>query len=208
MRARIAPGSRWPMGLEPPGSLPPSVFCFASPVVFDFLHFAIHPLFHMKQVLRLIAGILLAAGVPAAFGSGSQPVSESTAKPAKTVDAAAIYNQGVALMHEKRYSEAVADFQKAVQAKPDFAEAHNNLAYCLRQQGPANFHEALAHYDKAIQLKPDLAEAYEYRGVLFVKMNRKNDAEKDLAKLQQLNPKLASKLEYAMKHNGQEVAGY
>ena len=208
MRTRVAPGSWWTMELKPSESLPSSVFCFATPVVFDLLHFAIHPLFRMKQVLRLIAGILLAAGVPAAFGSGSQPVSVSTPKSAKTVDSAAIYNQGVALMHEKRYPEAVADFQQAVQAKPDFAEAHNNLAYCLRQQGPANFRVALAHYDKAIQLKPDLAEAYEYRGVLFVKMNRKNDAEKDLAKLQQLNPKLASKLEYAMKHNGQELAGY
>jgi tetratricopeptide (TPR) repeat protein len=175
---------------------------------FDLLPFPYHPLLSMKQVLRLIAGILLAAWVPAAFGMGSKPVPEPVAKPATTVDAAAIYNEGVALMHEKRYQEAVADFQKAVQAKPDFAEAHNNLAYCLRQQGPANFREALAHYDKAIQLKPDLAEAYEYRGVLFVKMNRKSDADKDLAKLQQLNPKLASKLEYAIKHNGQELAGY
>jgi Flp pilus assembly protein TadD len=179
--------------------------------IFDFLPFCRHPLFRMKQVLRLIAGILLAAWVSAAFGMGSKPVSEPAAKPAKpanTVDATAIYNEGVALMHENRYKEAVADFQKAVQAKPDFAEAHNNLAYCLRQLGPANFQEALAHYNKAIQLKPDLAEAYEYRGVLFVKMNRKDDADKDLARLRQLNPKLASKLEYAIKHNGQELAGY
>jgi tetratricopeptide (TPR) repeat protein len=66
----------------------------------------------------------------------------------------------------------------------------------------------LAHYNKAIQLKPDFAQAYEYRGVLFVKMNRKSDAEKDLARLQQLDPKLASKLEYALKHNGQELEGY
>ena len=176
--------------------------------IFDLLPFTNDSLIRMKQVLLLIAGILLAAWVPAAFGAGSAPVPESTPKPAKTVDAAAIYNEGVALMHEKRYQEAVADFQKAVQAKPDFAEAHNNLAFCLRQEGPAKFREALEHYDKAIQLKPDLAEAYEYRGVLFVKMNRKNDADKDLARLQQLNPKLASKLEYAIKHNGQELAGY
>jgi tetratricopeptide (TPR) repeat protein len=171
----------------------------------------------MKQALRFIAGVILAAWVPAAFGMGSQPVAAPVAPPPKpafatpakpTVDAVAIYNQGVALMHEKRYAEAVADFEQAVRAKPEFAEAHNNLAYCLRQQGPANFREALAHYDKAIQLKPDLAEAYEYRGVLFVKMNRKNDADKDLARLQHLNPKLAAKLEYAMKHNGQELAGY
>jgi tetratricopeptide (TPR) repeat protein len=164
----------------------------------------------MKQASGLIAGFILAAGVSAAFGMGSQPLPEPATKAVKksTVDATAIYNQGVALMHEKKYAAALADFEKAVQAKPDFAEAHNNLAYCLRHQGPAKYAEALSHYDKAIRLNPGLAEAYEYRGVLYVKMNRKSDAEKDLAKLKQLDPKLASKLEYSLKNNGQEKDAY
>jgi tetratricopeptide (TPR) repeat protein len=164
----------------------------------------------MKRTCGTIAGFILAAGVSAAFGMGSQTVPESATKSVKstTVDAEAIYNQGVALLHEKKYAQALVDFEKAVQAKPDFAEAHNNLAYCLRHQGPAKYAEALGHYDKAIHLKPNLAEAYEYRGVLFVKMNRKNDAEKDLAKLKELDPKLAAKLEYAIKTNGQEKDAY
>jgi|ERR1700751_4487445 tetratricopeptide (TPR) repeat protein len=163
----------------------------------------------MKQACGLVAGFILAAWVQAAFGMGSQPVPEPAVKTAKSaVDATAVYNQGVALMHERKYAEALADFEKAVKAKPDFAEAHNNLAYCLRHQGPAKYNEALAHYDKAIHLNPNLAEAYEYRGVLFVKMNRKEDAQKDLARLKQLNPKLAAKLEYAIKNNGKEEGGY
>ncbi|MBV8379130.1 MAG: tetratricopeptide repeat protein [Verrucomicrobia bacterium] len=163
----------------------------------------------MKQVLRLFAGFILAAGVSTAFGSGSQTLPKPPAKAAEsTVDATAVYNHGVALMHEKKYGEALVDFRKAIQAKPDFAAAHNNFAYCLRQQGPAKYKEALSHYDKAIELNPNLAEAYEYRGVLYVKMNRRNDAEKDLAKLKQLDSKLAPKLDYALKNNGQEKDGY
>jgi tetratricopeptide (TPR) repeat protein len=163
----------------------------------------------MKHTCRLVAGFILAAGVPAAFGMGSQPIPEPASKAVQsTVDATAVYNQGVALMHEKKYAAALTDFEKAVRAKPDFAEAHNNLAYCLRHQGPAKYSEALSHYNKAIQLKPNLAEAYEYRGVLFVKMNRKSDAQKDLVKLNQLDPKLAAKLEFAIKNNGQEKDGY
>jgi Flp pilus assembly protein TadD len=163
----------------------------------------------MRQASGLIAGFILVAGVSAAFGMGSQPLPEPVAKTVKgTVDATAIYNHGVALIHERKYAEALADFEKAVQAKPDFAEAHNYLAYCLRRQGPAKYAEALSHYDKAIRLNPSLAVAYEYRGVLYVKMNRKSDAEKDLAKLKQLDPKLASKLEYALKNNGQEKDAY
>ena len=69
----------------------------------------------------------------------------------------------------------------------------------LRKQNPANYNLALEHYNEAIKLNPNLAEAYEYRGVLFVEMNRKADAEKDLAKLKQLNPKLASELASAIK---------
>ena len=164
----------------------------------------------MKQVCGLIAGFILAAGVSAAFGMGSQPVPEPASKAVKgTVeDSSAVYNHGVALMREKKFAAALVYFRKAVQEKPDFAEAHNNLAYCLRHQGPTQYNEAMSHYNKAIQLNPNLAEAYEYRGVLFVKMNRKNDAEKDLAKLKQLDPKLASKLEYAISNNGKEKDGY
>jgi tetratricopeptide (TPR) repeat protein len=163
----------------------------------------------MKQICGLLAGFILTAGASAVFGMGSQTLPEPATKVVKsTVDPTAVYNQGVALMHEKKYAEALVDFEKALQSKPDFAEAHNNLAYCLRHQGPAKYSEALGHYDKAIHLKPNLAEAYEYRGVLYVKMNRKKDAEKDLAKLKELDPKLASKLEYAIKTNGQEKDAY
>jgi len=165
--------------------------------------------FDMKHACGLIAGFIFAAGVSAAFGAGSQPVPEPAIKAQKsTVDAASVYNQGVALMREKKYGEALIDFQKAVEARPDFAEAHNNLAFCLRHAGPAKYAESLRHYDKAIQLKPNLAEAYEYRGVLYVKMNRKADAEKDLAKLKQLDPKLAAKLEHAIQENGGDKDEY
>jgi tetratricopeptide (TPR) repeat protein len=72
-------------------------------------------------------------------------------------------------------------------------------SFCLRKQSPINYNLALDHYNEAIKLDPKLAEAYEYRGVLFMEMNRKADAEKDLAKLKQLNPKLASELAAAIK---------
>ena len=163
----------------------------------------------MQQPCALIAALIFAAGITAVFGTGSQPIPEpAVKKTTSTVDATAIYNQGVALMHEKRYAAAIADFEAAVKAKPDFAEAHNNLAYCLRSEGPGKYNEALDHYNKAIQLKPNLAQAYEYRGVLFVKMNRKSEAEKDLAKLNQLDPKLAAQLDFAIKNKGQEKSGY
>jgi tetratricopeptide (TPR) repeat protein len=163
----------------------------------------------MKQTCGLIVGLIFAAGVTAVFGAGGQPLPEPKVHaPKSTVNATSLYNQGVALVHEKKFAAALADFEAAVKTKPDFAEAHNYLAYCLRREGPAKYNEALAHYNKAIQLNPNLAQAYEYRGVLFVKMNRKSDADKDLAKLKQLDPKLAAQLEYAINNKGQEKEGY
>jgi tetratricopeptide (TPR) repeat protein len=103
-----------------------------------------------------------------------------------------VYNQGVDLMHAKKFAAAQIKFEQAIRDNPNFAEAHNNLGFTLRQQGPRNYSIALEHYSKAIQLKPSMAETYEYRGVLFAKMGRKADAEKDLATLKKLNPKLAA----------------
>jgi len=49
-----------------------------------------------------------------------------------------------------------------------------------------------------------MAETYEYRGVLFAKMGRRADAEKDLATLKKLNPKLAGELAEFLKTGREE----
>lgn len=115
-----------------------------------------------------------------------------------------VYNQGVDLMRAKKFAAAQSKFEQAIRANPKFAEAHNNLGFTLRQQGPQNYGKALEHYNRAIQLKPNMAEAYEYRGVLFAKMGRKTEAEKDLVALKKLNPQLAVELETFLKTGKEE----
>ena len=46
----------------------------------------------------------------------------------------------------------MAQYQRALALKPDFAEAHNNLGNALQEQGKAD--EAVAHYRRALALKP------------------------------------------------------
>ena len=92
---------------------------------------------------------------------------------------------------------------KSVQ-KPEYAhvleetlaEAHNNLAFSLRQQGSHNFARSLQHYNRALELKPDLARAYMYRGVLFTQMGDLARARADHAQLLRLDPELAARLEH------------
>ena len=109
-----------------------------------------------------------------------------------------LYNEGVVDLLARRYPQAQALFEQALAIDATLAEAHNNLAYVLRMQGPQNFAASLAHYDRAIALKPTLAQAYAYRGMLFVQQGDQARARADLARLQQLDPKLAPGLQRAI----------
>src|SRR5882757_3893059 len=155
----------------------------------------------MQRYLSLFTIYIIATG--SAFGAGSR-AGGGALKREQGAQPVQVYNQGIQLMHAKKFAEAEVKFQQALSENPDFAEAHNNLAYSLRKQGPQNYAQALEHYNRAIQLKPNLAEAYEYRGVLFLKLGRKVDAEKYLATLKTLNPKLAAELEHVIETGKEE----
>ena len=57
-----------------------------------------------------------------------------------------------------KLDEAVACYRRALELKPDYAEAHNNLGNALNDQGKLD--EAVACYRRALELKPDYAEAH------------------------------------------------
>ena len=132
-----------------------------------------------------------------AMGAGSPSVKPTVSKDVKH------YNAGVQLMMEKQFSRAEDQFRKALDRNERFAEAHNNLAYTLRKQGPDYYGEALRHYNRAIELKPDLAEPYMYRGVLHTQMGNSKLALDDHGKLVAMNSPLAAELQYVVE-NGRE----
>lgn len=144
----------------------------------------------IKKILW--AMIIVGAFAPAAYGAGSP-----AAKPAVKKEIQ-YYNKGVDLMLDKKFAKAEKRFRKALAKRERFAEAHNNLAYVLRKQGPENYDEALNHYNRAIALKPGLPQPYMYRGVLYVQMGRADLAKKDHTELAKMNPELAAELEYVI----------
>lgn len=154
----------------------------------------------MNRLLAIALLFLSPAGVTAVLAAGSRSIPQQAPQvPQKTPEGVTPYNEGVALMKAKKFAAAQVKFEAALKANPNLAEAHNNLAYCLRKQSPENFASSMEHYNTALKLNPKLAQAYEYRGVLFVEMGRKADAEKDLETLKKLDPKLAVALETAIK---------
>lgn len=137
----------------------------------------------------------------AAFAAGSSPKPASDKRPGVSE-----YNAGVKLMQKGNYAQAQAKFEAALAKNPDMAEAHNNLGYSLRKQGPQNYDQALEQYNRAIELKPQLAEAYMYRGVLHMLMGNEAAALEDHRALTGMNRKLADALQAAIA-SGEEPDG-
>ena len=73
-----------------------------------------------------------------------------------------LYNSGNAMFAEGRVEKAIAQYQKALDVKPDFAEACYNLAYVRHQLG--QMEKAIPLYQKAVELRPDLSEAHNNLG--------------------------------------------
>ena len=71
--------------------------------------------------------------VPKGVGTRSAPVKRHN-------------NLGAALVGRGRIDEAMAQFQRALEIKPDNAEAHNNLGFALAGRGQID--EAMAHFRK------------------------------------------------------------
>lgn len=145
----------------------------------------------------MIAFTLTFLSVSLATAAGSPSIKSNLADDEK------IYNDGVELMMAKKFSRAEKQFRKAIAINEIFAEAHNNLAYTLRKQGPDYYDEALKHYNRSIELDPSLDEPYMYRGVLYIQMGNKSLALADHKTLVSKNSPLASELQYVVE-NGRE----
>jgi tetratricopeptide (TPR) repeat protein len=71
----------------------------------------------------------------------------------KRQEALALFQNGVSLAQADKLEEALDAFRKAVELKPDLAEAHINLGLLLYRQGKAD--EAEKALLKALELKPE-----------------------------------------------------
>jgi tetratricopeptide (TPR) repeat protein len=73
-----------------------------------------------------------------------------------------------------KYKEAIEEYKKAINVKPDYAEAYYGLGNAYEDAGMHK--EAIEEYKKAINVKPDYAEAYCYSGVVYGKLGLYEDA--------------------------------
>ena len=99
-------------------------------------------------------------------------------------------NLGVALMAANKIDESIDNFSRAIQIKPDFAEAHNNMGIAFEKHG--NFTEAVRHYREALRIKPDYAEAHNNMGIALEKQGNFSEAIRHYREALQISSKYAS----------------
>jgi tetratricopeptide (TPR) repeat protein len=94
--------------------------------------------------------------------------------------------------------EAIEDYNKALEAKPGFAEAWANLGTAVLQKG--HLEEAITHYRKALELAPDLPEA---SGNLGNALLEQGDIDESIARYSKA---IELKPDYADAHYGISMA--
>ncbi len=85
--------------------------------------------------------------------------------------------------------EAELSTRKAIEIKPDYAEAHYNLGNILKDHG--KLQEAEISYRKAIEIKPDYAIAHNNLGGILSDLGKLQEAEISYRKAIEINPDFA-----------------
>ena len=95
-------------------------------------------------------------------------------------------NLGALLARQGKLTEAIEQYERALQLKPDEAEAYTNLGGVLARQGKLT--EAVQNCERALQLEPDYAEAYYNLAVALAAQGKLPEAIKDYQRALQLKP--------------------
>jgi len=83
---------------------------------------------------------------------------------------------------------SVKSFEKALDIKPDYVDAYNNLGITFMELGQ---HEAAVEcYEKVLSIIPDFAEAYSNRGHILIDLKRLDEALASYERAIVLNPEL------------------
>lgn len=96
---------------------------------------------------------------------------------------------GVALAARGAGDQAIAQYRKALEIKPDYADARNNLGIALFNKGEKA--EAIAQYRKALAVTPDYEDARNNLGVALQDRGEKEEAVAQYRKALEIKPDYA-----------------
>ncbi len=76
-------------------------------------------------------------------------------------------NLGVSLMEQGSWDAATGHLRRAIQLRPEYSDAHNNLGNALSKV-PGHAAEAIAEFAEALRLEPGMAQAHANLGLALV----------------------------------------
>ena len=95
-------------------------------------------------------------------------------------------NLGYILFKKGSVDDAITHYQKALQIKPGYADAHWNFGNALLQQGSVD--EAIAHYEQALQIRPGYADAHRNLGNALLQQGNLDEAIAHFQQALQIKP--------------------
>ena len=113
-------------------------------------------------------------------------------------------NLGLALDDKGQPEAAIAEYEKALQIQPGYAEAHNDLGNALAGVGRVT--EAIAQYRKALELVPGLPQVHNNLGTALAQSGQPTEAIAHFKKAIEINPEMAGahlNLAHALLQTGQ-----
>ena len=132
-------------------------------------------------VLCVTAALSLALPV-VAFAAGGGADSPSLSAPSKPVDPN--FTRAKQLIEARDYRNAMPLLQQVVQKDARNADAYNLMGYAVRSSGDPN--GSLQYYQQALSIDPRHLGAHEYIGEAYLMLNRPQEAEQHLARLDSL----------------------
>jgi len=98
----------------------------------------------------------------------------------KNIEAEMNYTQGMKLMKENRWDEALTTFKRILSIESESAEVFYNMGYIQTAQG--NYDEAILCFRKATLINSHHARAYQQMGEVYTQLGQKEEAEKAFQK--------------------------
>jgi tetratricopeptide (TPR) repeat protein len=135
----------------------------------------------MKLFRTALGALAIFALTLPAFAADDQPSEQDVKGNAKQE-----LESAKALIDQKQYEKAIDHLKEARDADSDNADIHNYLGYSYRKLG--SYEKSMESYNKALELDPEHKGALEYKGELFLKLNKPDDAKKLAEKLESLCP--------------------
>ena len=128
------------------------------------------------SVLFSIVGLSINALAAGGGGGGSDSV------PYRPVDPN--FAQAKVAIEARNYAAALPLLQQVVAKDPQNADAYNLMGYATRKAGDPN--GSLRYYTTALQIDPKHLGAHEYIGEAYLMLDRPQEAEQHLARLDSL----------------------